>query len=137
WRAERVPTHRMEYIETLEPFVPRPAVGQDITAPMPYMQSRPRRVGKHIEAVIFRARIIVLRLMEAIRSPGFAPLRLDCPRSVVLSRHNPMIITYGTGCLCWPCALVVPGATPPKDICWMCGPPAVRGTRFGHTDSRR
>src|SRR4030095_13421992 len=114
WRAERVPTHRMEYIETLEPFVSGPAVRQDITAPMPYMQSRPRRVRKHIEAVIFRARIIVLRLMETIRGPVSPPLRLDLPRAVVLCRHNPMIITYGAGCLCRPYALVVAAVPTPR-----------------------
>src|SRR5262249_23687841 len=55
-RAKRVPTHRMEHVETLEPFVSRPTIRKDITAPMPYVQSRTRRVRKHIETVIFRAR---------------------------------------------------------------------------------
>jgi hypothetical protein len=84
------------------------------------MQSRPRRVRKHIEAVIFRARIIVLRLMETIRGPVSPPLRLDLPRAVVLCRHNPMIITYGAGCLCRPYALLVAAAPTRsvRDISW-------------------
>src|SRR5262249_45098589 len=108
WRAERVPTHRMEHIETLEPLVPRPAIRQDITAPVSYVQSGTRRVRKHIETIIFRAWIIVLRLVNTLRSPVFAPLRLDFPRAVVFSRHNPMIITYPPGCLCWVFAIVRP-----------------------------
>src|SRR5215475_6724689 len=93
-RAERVPAHRMEHIETLEPLVPRPAIRQDVTAPVSYVQSGTRWVRKHIETVIFRARIIVLRLVKMVRSPVFTPLRLDFPRTVVLCRHNLVIITY-------------------------------------------
>src|SRR5215831_17932004 len=98
-RAERVPTHRMEHIETLEPLVPRPAIRQDITAPVSYGQSGTRRVRKHIETIIFRAWIIVLRLVKMVRSPVFAPLRLDFPRAVVLCRHKPKIITYRPECV--------------------------------------
>src|ERR1043165_5001902 len=84
----------MEDIETLKPLISGPAIRQHITAPVADMETRSGRVWKHIQAVILRSRIVVLRFVKTILDPVFAPFRFDLSRIVVFTRHNPLIITY-------------------------------------------
>src|SRR5262249_13612026 len=65
-RAERIPSHRMKYIKSLKPLISRPAVRKDVTPPMADMQPRSRWIWKHIKAVIFRARIVVLGFVKPV-----------------------------------------------------------------------
>ena len=93
-RAKRIPTHRMKDVETLEPLVSGPAIRKDVAAPMSDVQARSGRIGKHIEAVIFRSGIVVFRFVKAVGNPVFTPLRLDLARVVIFTRRHPTIIAF-------------------------------------------
>ncbi len=65
-QTERVPAHRMEDIESLQPFVTRDDVGRGVTLGMSDMQAGAARIRKHIEHVILRLRRIEI-LFAGIR----------------------------------------------------------------------
>src|SRR5436309_13526861 len=88
------PPHRVQHLVALKPFVSGPAIRQNVTAPMPYMQPRSRRVCNNIQAVVFGPRMIIPRLVKPVRDPVFTPLRLDLSILVTFIRHDPMIIAY-------------------------------------------
>ena len=53
-KSKCIVSHRVEYVKTLHPFVAAQDIGCRVTFRVPHVQTRPRRIGKHIENVIFR-----------------------------------------------------------------------------------
>jgi hypothetical protein len=84
----------MQNFITLEPLVSGPAIGQDVTAPVTYMQAGSRGIREHIEAIVFGSWILVPRFMQLAGNPVLTPLRLDLSRVVAFIGHDPMIIAY-------------------------------------------
>jgi hypothetical protein len=78
----------MKDFETLEPLVPRPTVRKDVTSPVTDVETGSGRIGKHIQAVILRARIVVARFVQPMGLPVFTPLRLDDSRVITLIGHD-------------------------------------------------
>ena len=91
-RTERVPSHWVKDVVTLEPLVSRPAIRQDVAAPVTDMQAGSGWVGKHVEAVVLRPRIVIFRFVQAIGIPVLAPLRFDLSRVIAFFRHDLAII---------------------------------------------
>ena len=50
-QAERVEPHRLEHFVSLHLFIPCETVGQTVIVPMPEMQFRRRRIGKHFKTI--------------------------------------------------------------------------------------
>ena len=80
-QAERVPAHRMQHVEAHGAAVARHHVAHRIVAHMAHMDA-PRRIGEHLQHIVFRARIVVLRLEKLGLVPGLLPCgvrtRADC-----------------------------------------------------------
>ena len=56
--AEGVPAHRMQHVEALGALVPRDHVAHGVVAHVAHMDA-PRRIGEHLQDVVFRPRIVV------------------------------------------------------------------------------
>jgi len=52
-QAEGIPSHGMEYVESLHPFVPRHNVSGGITLGMAHVQTGAGRVGVHVKDIKF------------------------------------------------------------------------------------
>src|ERR1043166_7020992 len=82
-QTERVPAHRMENVETVQPLVARDDVGGGVTFRMADVQSGAARIGKHIEHVELRLRRIEIFFarIQRVKGPRFVPdglpLRLE------------------------------------------------------------
>ena len=81
--AEGVPAHRMQHVEPLGALVARHDIAHRVVADMAHMDA-PRRIGEHLEHVVFRvARIVVVSFEQLLASSqtfcqlGFW-LRADC-----------------------------------------------------------
>src|SRR5262249_23214536 len=72
-RTEGIPSHRMKDVVTLQPLISGPAIRKDVAAPVPDVQARPRRVGKHVEAVVLGSWIFVAGFVKPLSSPVGAP----------------------------------------------------------------
>src|SRR6059036_123761 len=78
----------------LQPFVSRPAIRKDVTAPVAHVEPGPGRVGKHVQAVILWPRIFIPRFMQPVGYPVFTPLWLNFSMFITFVRHDQMIIAY-------------------------------------------
>jgi hypothetical protein len=67
-QAEGVPAHRVQHVEALGALVARDHVAHRIVADMAHMDA-PRRIGEHLEHVVFRARIVVVATRPRKPSP--------------------------------------------------------------------
>ncbi len=81
-QTKRVPPHGMEHVLSQETLVPRPDVTQHISAPVTDMKPRARGVREHVEAVVLRARVVVLCGVDAVFIPPRAPFRFQCSEIV-------------------------------------------------------
>ena len=72
-QAECVVSHRVEHIESFEPLVTAVNVGCNVSEWVSYVESRARRVGEHIEDVIFRLVRRVADLVRLVVFPIFLP----------------------------------------------------------------
>ena len=92
-QAERVPAHGMEHVEPHGAFVARDHVAHGVVAHVPHMDA-PRRIGEHLEHVVFLARVVVAGGEDVPLVPHLLPTRL-CLAGVVafgghwLGRRNP------------------------------------------------
>ena len=86
-QTERIPAHRMQHVETAQPFVARDDVGGGVTFRMADMQSRAARIREHVEHIKFRFRRIEI-FFAGIRSVKGAPFFPD--RSAILARSDRM-----------------------------------------------
>ena len=69
----RVISHWMKHIEALQTLESRVYVTCDVAQRVTHMQSRSRRIGKHIEHIEFRARSIYFGLVGVVFSPILLP----------------------------------------------------------------
>ncbi len=79
-QAERIPSHRMQDVEAHGTAETRHHVAHRVVAHMADVDA-PRRIGKHLEHVVFRARIVVrhlekLRLVPRLLPAGFGRARI-------------------------------------------------------------
>ena len=73
--AEGVPAHRMQHGVAHGAFVARHHVAHGVVAHVAHMDA-PRRVGEHLEHVVFRARVVVLGGEDAALVPRLLPAGL-------------------------------------------------------------
>src|SRR5215469_1544445 len=92
-QAERVPAHRMQHVEALRALVARDDVAHRVVADVADVQF-PRRIGKHLEHVIFRARRVGLDLEALALAPDPLPVLFVFFR--VVPRHRARAAAY-----CW------------------------------------
>ena len=76
-------SHRIENIEAVEPLVASIDVTGNVSQRMTYMQSRTRRVRKHVEHVVFRTVRVLCDLVGLMVDPLFLPLFLNLSEIVV------------------------------------------------------
>ena len=82
-QPERIVTHRMQHIETPEPFVTRIDVRCDVTQRMTDVQSRPRRIREHVQHIIFRPALIHFDPVGFLLGPTALPFLLYSPEIVL------------------------------------------------------
>ena len=76
-KTERVVTHRVQDVESLEAFVARIDVQGDVAQRMPDVQARSRRIGKHVEDVEFGPRGVRFDAVGLVLSPALLPPGFD------------------------------------------------------------
>ena len=86
-QSERVPAHRMEDVEPARAPIARHHVAHGVVAHMAHVDA-PRRIGEHLEHVIFRARIVVFGLEDLRVRPGLAPFGLGFAHVVSFGPHS-------------------------------------------------
>ena len=84
--AEGVPAHRMKHVEALGALVARHHVAHGVVAHVAHMDA-PRRIGKHLEHVVFRTRVVVVRLEQVAVVPDLPPFQLGFLGVVALGPH--------------------------------------------------
>ncbi len=84
-QAEGVPAHRVQNVKSLGALVAGHHVAHRIIADMAHMDAA-RGVGKHLQDVIGRARVVVAGAVDAGLVPGRLPARLDILGVVALRR---------------------------------------------------
>ena len=85
-QSERVPAHRVEDIEAPRAPIARHHVAHGVVAHMAHMDA-PRRIGEHLEHIVFRARIVVFRLEDLRVRPGFPPFGLGFAHVISFGPH--------------------------------------------------
>ena len=83
--AERVPAHRVQHVEAAGALVARDHVAHRVVPHMPHVDA-PRRVGEHLQHVVFRARRIGRDDEGAALVPDRLPMGLVFPGVVSLRR---------------------------------------------------
>ena len=86
--AEGVPAHRMHDVEAARAHEAGEHVAHRVVAHMAHVDA-PRRIGEHLQHVIFGARILRRRLEQPPLVPQGLPARLDDPRIVAFGGHLP------------------------------------------------
>ena len=74
-QAEGVPAHRMQHVEAARLLVARHHIAQRVVADMAHMDA-PRRVGEHLQHVIFRPGGVFGHVEAALLRPDALPLCL-------------------------------------------------------------
>ena len=82
--AERVPADRMQDVKALHTFIARHDIADGVVAYMPHMDFS-RRVGKHLQQVVFLFRRVFSYLEGFFLFPFFLPFLFDGRRIVF---HN-------------------------------------------------
>ena len=85
-QSKRVPAHRMENVEPARAPIARDNIAHGVVAHMAHVDA-PRRIGEHLEHVIFRARIVVIGLEDLRVRPGLAPFGLGFAHVVSFGPH--------------------------------------------------
>ena len=86
--AEGVPAHRMQHVKALRALEPRHHVAHRVVAHVAHMDA-PRRIGEHLQHVVFRlARVVVRRREDAALVPDFLPAGLGLGGVVAVGRHQ-------------------------------------------------
>jgi len=76
-KAIGIISHRVEDVESLQTLVTRIDIGGDVPQRMAYMQTRSRRIRKHIEHIVFRPGRIGDRFKSLVVDPVFLPFFFD------------------------------------------------------------
>ena len=85
--AEGVPAHRMQDVEAAGALVARDDVAHGVVAHMAHVDA-PRRIGEHLQHVVFRARIVVPGAEQVFLGPDRLPFRLGFLGVVALGSHR-------------------------------------------------
>ena len=90
----------MKNVEAARAPIARHHVAHGVVAHMAHMDA-PRRIGEHLEHVIFRARIVVLGLEDLRVRPGFPPFGLGFAHVVSFGPHYGALLLGKSGvCAC-------------------------------------
>src|SRR5690606_13512431 len=76
-KPKTVVTYRMKHVITLMSFIPCINIRCNVAQWMPDVQTRSRRIRKHIEDVIFRLLGVVFNFKSLVFFPEFLPLLFD------------------------------------------------------------
>ncbi len=103
-QAEGVPAHRMQHVAAVGAPEARHHVAHRVVAHVAHMDA-PRRIGEHLEHVVFRARVVVARSRRAWPRPrlsaSWVRTRADCivrlPSGVNRFRRD-AAVTFTTLC---------------------------------------
>ena len=87
-QSKRVPTHRMEHIESAHPAVPCHCVADGVIAHVAHVH-RAGGIRQHLEHVEFRARRIGIRQERVLLVPDFLPLGFNRACVVLAQCHCP------------------------------------------------
>ena len=87
-QPERIPSHRVKDIISAGAAVARHHVAKRVVADMPHMYAS-RRVGKHLENVIFRLFGSGFRDETSVGVPALLPFGLDGGRVVLIHESHP------------------------------------------------
>ena len=85
--AKGVPAHGMEHVEALGAFGARHNIPHRVVAHMPHMDAA-RRVGEHLQHVVFRTRRRLVGHKELAVVPDLLPVLFAHRRVVALARHG-------------------------------------------------
>ncbi len=83
--AERIPAHRVQHVEALRALIARDDVAHRVVAHVADMQLA-RRVGEHLEDIVFRARAVDGDVERAAFLPDRLPLRFAFLE--IIARHR-------------------------------------------------
>ena len=81
--AEGVPAHRVQHVDAAGALEARDHVAHGVVADVAHVDA-PRRVGEHLQHVVFRARVVVGDLEDAALVPGFLPAGFGFPGVVAV-----------------------------------------------------
>ena len=96
-QAERVPSDRMQHVETAHPLVTRHRIADRVVPHVAHVQ-RARRIREHFEQVVFRARRVVIDgAKRLLLLPHLLPLCLDTLRIVIA--HSAVSLGLRNCCL--------------------------------------
>ncbi len=85
-QTEGIPPHRVQDVEAFGPLHAGDDIAHGVVSDMAHMDA-PRRIGEHLQHVIFRTRIIVLGREGTPVGPGLLPFRFGVAGVVALRRH--------------------------------------------------
>ena len=94
-KSKSIPPHGVNHIMSVHQFISAPHIGDYITSPVAYMKPISRRVGKHIQAVIFFFLPIIH--INGMFFPVFTPFLFD-GSVVVRYRHSHFLLKNITVC---------------------------------------
>ncbi len=86
-QAEGVPAHRMQHVHAHRALVARHHVAHGVVAHVAHMDA-PRRIGEHLQHVVFRPRVGVRRGEDSALVPDFLPARLGVAGVVAVDGHR-------------------------------------------------
>ncbi len=89
--AERVPSHRVQHVESGHPLVTADDVARDVIVQMADAEAGARRIGEHLEDVEFRAAGVLAREVEVGAGPFGLPEGLDCFWVVAFVHENQQV----------------------------------------------
>ena len=74
---ERVEAHRLEHVKALHLLEAGKSVGRAVVVPMPDVQLRARRIGKHFQHIIFVIRVLFVEVVFLGLFPALLPFAFD------------------------------------------------------------
>ena len=94
-KAERIPSHRMDQIISLEHLVTAPHIRDYIASPVSHMQSVAGRIREHIQTVVFR----LLAVIDIYRVffPDLTPFLFGC-LMIIRYCHGEFLLLSERGC---------------------------------------
>ena len=93
--AKGVPAHRMQHGKALRPLHPRHHVAHRVVAHVAHVDA-PRRIGEHLQHVVFRPLVVVAGAEDAALVPDLLPARLGLGGVVAVVRHRQSQSSFGS-----------------------------------------
>ena len=86
-KPERVPAHRVQHVEAHGALVAGDHVAHRVVAHVAHVDA-PRRIGEHLQHVVFRARVVVAGLEDVPLVPDLLPANFRFAGVVALGTHR-------------------------------------------------